>query len=160
MTAAGWYADPAGRHEHRYWNGSGWADQVSDRGVTSTDSDAVPGPDAAPGATLATSSTDPVILTIGDIGITRHWVVTPNGSAPLQGSQWIARDATREESHIPPYAIVLAIPFALATASKGWSATAARAYRTADRHSSKTRHEQPNRTAQISIPGALAKVSD
>lgn len=59
-------------------------------------------------------ATDPIVLTIGDIGVTRHWVATPNGSAPLMDSQWIARDATREEMRIPPYAIVLAIVFALA----------------------------------------------
>ena len=60
-------------------------------------------PDAGP---------EPFILTIGDIGVTRHWVVTPNGTAPLAGSQWIARDLTRTESRIPPWAIVLAIIFA------------------------------------------------
>lgn len=55
---------------------------------------------------------DPIVLTVGDIGITRHWVVTPNGSAPLAGSQWIARDMTRTETKIPTWAIVLAIVFA------------------------------------------------
>jgi hypothetical protein len=34
-------------------------------------------------------STDPIVLTIGDIGVTRNWVVTPNGTARLSGSQWI-----------------------------------------------------------------------
>lgn len=57
---------------------------------------------------------DPIVLTIGDIGVTRHWVVTPNGTAPLAGSQWIARDLSRTENKIPTWAIVLAIIFALA----------------------------------------------
>ena len=43
---------------------------------------------------------DPIVLSIGDIGITKHWVVTPNGTAPLAGSQWIARDMSRTESKI------------------------------------------------------------
>lgn len=30
---AGWYPDPAGRHETRYWDGSRWTDNVSDGGV-------------------------------------------------------------------------------------------------------------------------------
>src|SRR3954451_16657453 len=30
---AGWHADPTGRHEYRYWDGSGWTDQASDNGV-------------------------------------------------------------------------------------------------------------------------------
>ena len=56
---------------------------------------------------------DPVVLTIGDIGVTRYWVVTPNGSAPLAGSTWIPRDMTRTDSKIPTWAIVLAVIFAL-----------------------------------------------
>ena len=35
--AAGWYADPAGHHEHRYWDGSNWTAAVSDEGVASTE---------------------------------------------------------------------------------------------------------------------------
>lgn len=32
----GWYDDPDGTHEHRYWDGTVWTDQVSNQGVTST----------------------------------------------------------------------------------------------------------------------------
>jgi len=32
-----WYPDPTGRHEHRYWNGEAWTDNVSDRGQPSVD---------------------------------------------------------------------------------------------------------------------------
>ncbi len=34
---AGWYTDPAARHERRYWDGTDWTAQVSDGGVTATD---------------------------------------------------------------------------------------------------------------------------
>lgn len=34
---AGWHADPAGRHEYRYWDGAAWSDQVSDAGVVASD---------------------------------------------------------------------------------------------------------------------------
>ena len=34
---AGWLADPSGRHEHRYWNGTVWTRHVSDGGRRSTD---------------------------------------------------------------------------------------------------------------------------
>lgn len=34
---AGWHADPTGRHEHRYWDGATWSDQVSDAGTVTTD---------------------------------------------------------------------------------------------------------------------------
>lgn len=34
---AGWYADPSGRHQHRYWDGTRWTPWVADAGVTSRD---------------------------------------------------------------------------------------------------------------------------
>ena len=73
-------------------------------------------PPAAPqpaGSLQSPDATDPIVLTIGDIGVTRNWVVTPNGTARISGSQWIARDMTRTESKIPTWAIVLAVVFAL-----------------------------------------------
>ena len=36
-TPAAWHPDPTGRHQHRYWNGTGWTDHVSDNGITGTD---------------------------------------------------------------------------------------------------------------------------
>lgn len=33
----GWYADPAGRHEKRYFDGRGWTDLVADGGVAGND---------------------------------------------------------------------------------------------------------------------------
>ena len=32
---AGWHADPAGRHQLRYWDGTVWTDYVSDQGTQS-----------------------------------------------------------------------------------------------------------------------------
>jgi hypothetical protein len=46
--ASGWQRDPTARHEYRYWDGSRWTDDVSDRGVTSTDPMAPSGPGADP----------------------------------------------------------------------------------------------------------------
>lgn len=34
---AGWYPDPTGRNEHRYWDGATWTDQVATRGVSAID---------------------------------------------------------------------------------------------------------------------------
>lgn len=69
---------------------------------------------AATGApTSAPAPASPFLLTIGDIGITPDWVVTPNGSAPLGGSQWIVMDMSRTESRIPGWAVVMAIIFAI-----------------------------------------------
>lgn len=38
---AGWYPDPAARHEQRYWDGTRWTADVADGDRTSTDD---PGP--------------------------------------------------------------------------------------------------------------------
>lgn len=44
-----WKADPTGRHHHRWWDGTGWTDQVSDSGHISTDPmSAVMAPSAPP----------------------------------------------------------------------------------------------------------------
>jgi hypothetical protein len=53
------------------------------------------------------------ILSIGDIGITKDKVITPNGIGSLADSQWIFSDMSRTESKIPTTAIILAIVFAL-----------------------------------------------
>ncbi|HVX16707.1 MAG TPA: phospholipid scramblase-related protein [Acidimicrobiales bacterium] len=36
-TNPGWYPDPAGRHEYRWWDGTQWTDDVSSKGKQSTD---------------------------------------------------------------------------------------------------------------------------
>lgn len=33
VAPAGWYADPVGGHQHRYWDGDRWTDHVADDGV-------------------------------------------------------------------------------------------------------------------------------
>ena len=35
--AADWYPDPGGKHEHRYWDGSQWTDNVADHGRPAVD---------------------------------------------------------------------------------------------------------------------------
>jgi hypothetical protein len=66
---AGWYPDPTGRHQYRYWHGADWTDLVSDAGRTSSDppvavlpvpavspDEPVPAPDATPPSAAATPS--------------------------------------------------------------------------------------------------------
>jgi hypothetical protein len=36
VDGPGWYADPSGRFEHRYWDGSAWTEHVSRDGVSGT----------------------------------------------------------------------------------------------------------------------------
>ena len=49
MTPAGWDADPSLRHEYRYWDGTVWTPDVSDRGLPATDPELRP-PTSPPGA--------------------------------------------------------------------------------------------------------------
>ncbi len=60
------------------------------------------------------TSQEAFAVTIGDIGVSKHRIVTPNGTAQLAGSQWIVRDMTRTDTRIPGWAIALAIIFAFA----------------------------------------------
>lgn len=71
-----------------------------------------PRPDAHSLPTSAAASS--VLTTVGDIAVTSDSVITPNGAAPLLRSRWVVTDMSRTESRIPPYAIVLAVIFALA----------------------------------------------
>lgn len=36
-AAPDWYEDPMGRHQHRYWDGTAWTQDVADSGQTSVD---------------------------------------------------------------------------------------------------------------------------
>jgi hypothetical protein len=36
VDGPGWYADPSGRYDHRYWDGDAWTEHVSRGGVAST----------------------------------------------------------------------------------------------------------------------------
>jgi hypothetical protein len=71
-----------------------------------------PAPASSGSPAPAPAPASPYILTIGDIGVTPESVVTPNGTAPLRGSQWIVMDMSRTESRIPGWAIVMAVIFA------------------------------------------------
>src|ERR1019366_6206762 len=37
VMGPGWFADPAQRHQARYWNGTAWTENVTDDGVTGVD---------------------------------------------------------------------------------------------------------------------------
>lgn len=37
VADAGWFPDPSGKHEYRYWDGAAWTRDVADRGVQSLD---------------------------------------------------------------------------------------------------------------------------
>jgi hypothetical protein len=64
-----------------------------------------PSPAASPGYTAP----GPVIVQIGDLGVTSTVVHTPAGDIPLAGSTWQVSDYWHSEQKIPTWAIVAAI---------------------------------------------------
>lgn len=72
--APGWHPDPTGRHQHRYWDGSRWTDDVADAGVASTDPVDGGAPSAA--ATPGASGPDPTL---------QQGMVPPGGGAAPGG---------------------------------------------------------------------------
>jgi hypothetical protein len=55
----------------------------------------------------------PALVTIGDIVVTPDHVITPQGRFPVGQVHWSLSNQSYTSSAIPPYAIVLAIVFAL-----------------------------------------------
>jgi len=66
------------------------------------------------GPSLPPLASEPVLVAVGDISCTAHWVVTPNGSFPLAGTTWIVINQTITTERIPAWAIVMCILLVLA----------------------------------------------
>jgi hypothetical protein len=62
-----------------------------------------------PDVEAASTPAEDVVLRIGDISVSPHWVVTPTGTAALAGSEWQLIDSTRPYTKHPVWTIVLAI---------------------------------------------------
>ena len=67
----------------------------------------VPPPASVPPPDLVASG--PVIVQVGEIGVTSTVVHTPAGDIPLAGSTWQVSDYWHSEQKIPTWAIVAAI---------------------------------------------------
>jgi predicted small integral membrane protein len=59
MADAGWYPDPRGRHEHRYFDGTTWTDHVADNGRGSMDPVNAPSPPSGPPLARSTDAPPP-----------------------------------------------------------------------------------------------------
>jgi hypothetical protein len=63
------------------------------------------------GGMMPVPGNEPVLLSIGDISLTRTHVLVPQGRYPLFGTTWTVQDSTQVSEGIPPVAIVLTIIF-------------------------------------------------
>lgn len=57
LPEAGWYADPFGRHERRWWDGTRWSNRITDRDTPGIDP---PGIDPSPQAPDLDQPADPI----------------------------------------------------------------------------------------------------
>jgi len=85
----GWFSDPTGRHDHRWWDGAAWTAHVADAGVAAHDpldapaADVGPAPGrvAATGAAAAGAGTDPIAV----ISLVVSLVALPLALVPVLG---------------------------------------------------------------------------
>lgn len=57
QPAAAWHADPFGRHEQRWWDGTRWSEKVRDQGIRAIDP---PGIEENPQAPGEAAPADPI----------------------------------------------------------------------------------------------------
>jgi hypothetical protein len=83
-TPPGWYADPMGRFDHRYWNGTTWTDHVSRGGAQSTDALSAPTV-SEPTAPIPPVTETPVAQTQAAMPpVAETPVAVPTGTAPVR----------------------------------------------------------------------------
>ena len=73
MPVAGWYPDPNGVYQHRYWDGRGWTEHVSTNGVSGT-APVVPAP-----VGTAPVGTAPVETAWVETALAADWYPDPSG---------------------------------------------------------------------------------
>ncbi|MGH9110873.1 MAG: DUF2510 domain-containing protein [Acidimicrobiales bacterium] len=98
--APGWLPDPDARHEYRYWDGSGWTDNVADGGVASTDPlGGIPAPAPTPAPWPGAEPTT-------QIDSTEQFPtspVPPTSQYPGPGATGLGPDSGPGPGHYPQY---------------------------------------------------------
>jgi hypothetical protein len=61
--------------------------------------------------TYGNPAAEPMLVTIGDIGVTPSTVVTPSGTRPVGKVQWMFTDMSRTTQAIPTWAVVCTVVF-------------------------------------------------
>jgi hypothetical protein len=99
LPPANWYADPLGRHEVRYWDGSAWTELVASGGVEASD----PLPSTAAASSTTTAGSADHTPAAGESTVTTPagaWPDPPHGQTPAQvHGSLLARLHHRAERH-------------------------------------------------------------
>jgi hypothetical protein len=82
LPPAHWAADPSGRHEYRYWDGTRWTDHVADQGRTGVDPVAGGAPATTSEPTATTQATTTPEATTTAEAVTPAPATTPPASGP------------------------------------------------------------------------------
>lgn len=85
MALPGWYPDPCGDHQHRYWNGTAWTDDVASYGHQSR----------APVTNGALPDQEQVLWTHGRNQLSTHRVWIHDGTTradPTEFALWAVAD--------------------------------------------------------------------
>jgi hypothetical protein len=146
MPPAGWYADPSGRHEFRYWAGTYWTAGVADGGIAAADLPQGPPPPAqqatagfspaqqatagfSPAQGPATSAAPPLPGEISPVspllaGLTPATAGVPPATG-RQGRNWVVAAGRTQLRHgrnwVLPAAIVTVVVLGLVTGLVIWA---------------------------------------
>ena len=108
----GWFPDPTGRHQHRYWDGGDWTDSVADQGITAHDAPTFspptqPAPVAEPAQRGSTT-----VMNRDTATMRPGWYPDPTGPYQYRrwdGSGWresISAEPLREHKVVHPLVVV------------------------------------------------------
>lgn len=109
-AAAGWYADPTGRYEHRYYNGQNWTADVSTGGQRFVDQLGL-SPRSQSDASGASNGPGTAAMVLGIVAISVSWmpfVVVPGVVAALLALAfgWIGLRRSRTSGGSRSFAVV------------------------------------------------------
>jgi hypothetical protein len=116
---AGWYPDPTGRNEHRYWDGATWTEHVATRGVSAVDPPTMgTGPQAAwtasagaPGAGAAGPPRDRANPIFAFLGLASGFFLMVGSFLPWVTLDYpgLPGDSSGGMNHDGPFTLVLGI---------------------------------------------------
>lgn len=98
-TTPGWYPDPAGRYEYRFWDGSDWTANVSRSGEQLTDPDGAPPRAEEPPPPPIDKSATPVIQLVEEYLDRFGWRAHQSAPEPGEAEGYVLTGWTSQLGH-------------------------------------------------------------